>query len=61
MLSLIKKIFAVIFIVVGVVCLPKAFTPSVPETIGGLIGICLFSGIPAYFLLREKQDEDNEN
>ena len=38
----------------------QAFTPSAPETIGGLIGISLITFLPAFFLLRNKKDE-NEN
>lgn len=50
-----KKVFGIILIIVGLICLPKVFTPSVPETIGGLTGISLVSFLPAYFLLREKK------
>ena len=32
-----KKVLGIILIIVGIVCLPQAFTPSAPETIGGLI------------------------
>ena len=52
-----KKIFGIILLVVGFICLPKVFAPSSPETIGGLIGISLF--LPAFFLLRSKKDNSN--
>ncbi len=55
-----KKVLGIILIIVGIVCLPQAFTPSAPETIGGLIGISLITFLPAFFLLRNKKDE-NEN
>lgn len=51
-----KKVFGIILIIVGLICLPKVFTPSVPGTIGGLIGISLVSFLPAYFLLRNKKE-----
>ena len=56
-----KKVLGIILIIVGIVCLPQAFTPSAPETIGGLIGISLITFLPAFFLLRNKKDENDEN
>ena len=55
-----KKIFGFFFLVVGFICLPKAFTPSFPDTVGGLIGVSLATFLPAFFLLRGKKD-DNSN
>lgn len=55
-----KKIFGIILLVVGFVCLPQVFTPSVPETIGGLIGVSLVTFLPAFFLLRNKKDNSND-
>ena len=55
-----KKIFGFFFLVVGFICLPKAFTRSFPETFGGLIGVSLVTFLPAFFLLRGKKD-DNSN
>lgn len=52
-----KKIFGIIFLVVGFICLPKAFTHSFPETFGGLIGVSLVTFLPAFFLLRGKKDD----
>lgn len=52
-----KKIFGFFFLVVGFICLPKAFTPSFPETVGGLIGVSLVTFLPAFFLLRNKKDD----
>lgn len=54
-----KKIFGIIFLVVGFVCLPKAFTPSFPETVGGLIGVSLVTFLPAFFLLRKGKNDSN--
>ena len=54
-----KKVFGIIFVVVGLICLPQAFTPSAPETIGGLIGVSLVTFLPAYFLIRNKKSDDN--
>ena len=57
-----KKVFGIIFVVVGLICLPQAFTPNAPETIGGLIGVSLVTFLPAYFLLRTKKDNNaNKN
>lgn len=60
-----KKVFGILFIVLGIVCLPSVFAPSAAETIGRLIGWSLTSVIPAYFLLRkggEKgENKDNDN
>lgn len=49
-----KKVFGIILIVVGLVCLPQIATPSAAGTIGGLIGVSLVTFLPAYFLLRKK-------
>ena len=54
-----KKIFGFFFLVVGFICLPKAFTPSFPETVGGLIGVSLVTFLPAFFLLRNKKNDSN--
>ena len=58
-----KKVFGILFIVLGIVCLPSVFAPSAAETIGRLIGWSLTSVIPAYFLLRHsgKKDENDES
>lgn len=52
-----KKVFGILFIVVGLICLPRVFAPSVVETIGGIIGVSLSSFLPAYFLLRDSKKE----
>ena len=54
-----KKIFGIIFLVVGFVCLPQVFSPSFPETVGGLIGVSLVTFLPAFFLLRNKKNDSN--
>lgn len=54
-ITVMKKVFGIILVIVGLVCLPQAFTPSVPETIGGLIGVSLVTFLPAYFLLRNNK------
>ena len=54
-----KKVFGIIFLVVGLICLPQVFTSNTPETIGGLIGVSLVTFLPAYFLLRGKKDDQN--
>ena len=56
-----KKIIGVILIIVGVICLPQVITVSVYETIGGIIGVSLFSFIPSYFLLRSKNGDTKDN
>jgi hypothetical protein len=35
------------------------FTPSFPETVGGLIGVSLVTFLPAFFLLRNKKKDSN--
>ncbi len=54
-----KIVFGIIFVVVGLICLPQVFTSNVPETIGGLIGVSLVTFLPAFFLLRSKKDDQN--
>ena len=58
-----KKVFGILFIVLGIVCLPSVIAPSAAETIGRLIGWSLTSVIPAYFLLRNsgKKDKNDES
>ena len=51
-----KKVFGISLIVVGLICLPQVITPSVAETIGGLIGVGLVSFLPAYFLLKPEKN-----
>ncbi len=57
-----RKIFGILFVILGVVCLPSVFAPSAAETIGRLIGWAITSVIPAYFLLRNtgKKDDNQE-
>ena len=54
-----KKILGIFFLVVGFICLSKAFTPSFPETVGGLIGVSLVTFLPAFFLVRGKKDDNS--
>ncbi len=54
-----KKVFGIIFLVVGFVCLLQVFVPSFPETIGGLIGFSLVTFLPVFFLLRNKKNDSN--
>lgn len=58
-----KKFFGILFVVLGIVCLPGVFAPNAAESIGRLIGLSLVSFLPAYFLLRNsnKKDENKEN
>ena len=56
-----KKFFGIIFLVVGIICLPKVISPSIPETIGGIIGISLVSLLPAYFMLRNDDENNSKN
>ena len=57
-----KKVFGILFVILGIVCLPSVFAPSAAETIGRLIGWAITSVIPAYFLLRytSKKDDNQE-
>lgn len=54
-----KNVFGIILIILGIICIPKIISPSGGETIGGLIGISLFTFLPAYFLLRRKKNENS--
>lgn len=58
-----KKVFGILFVIFGCVCLPGVISPSLAESIGRLIGLSMFSFLPAYFLLRkgDKEEEDKEN
>lgn len=57
-----KKFFGILFVIFGIVCLPGVFAPSAAESIGRLIGLSLFSFLPAYFLLRNNsKDNEGEN
>lgn len=58
-----KKIFGILFIILGIVCLPAVISPSFAESVGRLIGMSLWTFLPAYFLLRNsnKKDEEKEN
>ena len=57
-----KKFFGILFVILGIVCLPSVFAPSAAETSGRLIGWAITSVIPAYFLLRNtsKKDDNQE-
>lgn len=59
-----RRVFGILFIILGVVCLPSCFSPSSAEMIGRLIGNALITFLPAYFLLRnsgkKKDKEDNQ-
>ena len=54
-----KKFFGILFVILGIVCLPSVFAPSAAETIGRLIGWAITSVIPAYFLLRNTSKKDD--
>ena len=58
-----KKFFGILFVIIGIVSLPSVFVPSVAESIGRLIGLSLYSFLPAYFLLRNsnKKEENKDN
>ena len=56
-----RKFFGILFIILGIVCLPSVFAPSAAETIGRVIGWSITSVIPACFLLRNtSKQEDNQ-
>lgn len=55
-----KKVFGIILIVVGLICLPQVVAPDAATTIGGLIGVSLVTFFPAYFLLKVKKNEEQE-
>lgn len=61
-----KKVFGILFLIVGIVSLPSVVAPNAAEMIGRFIGLSLFSFIPAYFLLRnsgkrQKREGDSMN
>jgi len=53
-----KKFFGILFLILGIVCLPGCFSPSPAELIGRLIGNTLFTFLPAYLLLRSSKKEN---
>lgn len=57
-----KKVFGIILILAGLITLPQVFshTSGIAEAFGGLMGVSLVSFLPAYFLIRNKREE-NEN
>ena len=55
-----KKVFGILFVILGVVCLPSVVVPDTAEMVGRLIGTALFTFLPAYFLLRNS-DKKEEN
>lgn len=56
-----KKVIGVVFILLGIICIPKVITPDVYETIGGIIGISLVAFLPAFLLLRNKKKDENND
>ena len=57
-----KKFFGVLFVILAIVCLPTIIAPSAAETTGRIIGWAITSVIPAYFLLRKSDNnEEKEN
>lgn len=55
-----KKVFGILFVVFGIVCLPSVFSPSPAEMIGRIIGWALTSVLPAYLLLRKSNKKENK-
>jgi len=53
-----KKILGVILIIVGVITIPKIFSPNGAEFLGGFLGVSFVTFLPAYFLLRNKKEND---
>ena len=58
-----RKVFGILFIIFGVVCLPSCYSPYSAEMLGRLMGNTLITFLPAYFLLRKsgkKKGNDNQ-
>lgn len=55
-----KKVFGILFLIWGIIGLPGCLALTVSGTIGRLIGNALITFLPAYFLLRNKKKEENE-
>lgn len=55
-----KTFLGVLLIIVGILCIPAVISPSVYATIGGIIGVALFTFLPGILLIRggSKNDED---
>ncbi len=55
-----RKVFGILFIVFGVVCLPSVFANGLnaAQINGRIIAWILISVVPAYFLLRNKKKKD---
>ena len=56
-----KKTFGILLIIVGIVCLPRCFSPIPSEMVGMLIGNALITFLPAFFLLRNSEKDEQEN
>lgn len=55
-----KKVFGVILIIVGVVCIPQVIGTGGADSTGALIGVSLVTFLPAYFLLRTNKTKDSK-
>jgi hypothetical protein len=47
-----KTFLGVLLIIVGILCIPAVISPSVCATIGGIIGVALFTFLPGILLIR---------
>lgn len=53
-----RSILGIILIIVGVIAITKVSpSPSLLEIISTIIGICIVTFLPAYFLLRKKKNK----
>lgn len=57
-----KKVLGIILIVVGLITLPQVFTSTSDaiEAVGAFIGVSIVTFLPAFFLLRNKKEENNQ-
>lgn len=55
-----KRIFGILFLILGVICLPGCFTGRTEQVIGHLLAATLIGFLPSFLLLRssKKKEED---
>lgn len=55
-----KKIFGILFLVYGIICLPDLITFNPAQFLGRLIVLTLISFLPAYLLLRKGRGKNSD-
>lgn len=50
-----KKTFGILFLILGIICLPGCFTGRTEQIIGHLLAATLIGFLPAFLLLRSSR------